>query len=151
MVWLGACASGLTKLVVLEKGTINHEYYINKILPIALKCVNDMMGDNWMFQQDGASPHRHKKTQQWCKDNFPAFLPYDRWPANCPDLNPLDYSIWNELVQNMDWGQINTKSTLVRELKLAVLKISVEFLLHSIDNFTLRLRQILTNKGDYIH
>ena len=35
--------------------------YIYKILPIALKCGNDMMGDNWMFQQDGASPHIHKK------------------------------------------------------------------------------------------
>ena len=51
----------------------------------------------------------------------------------------------------MDWGRISTKSTLARELKLAVIKNSVEFLLHSIDNFTLRLRQILTNKGDYIH
>ena len=98
-----------------------------KILPIALKCGNDMMGDNWMFQQDGDSPHRHKKTQQWCKDNFPAFLPYDRWPANSPDLNPLDYSIWNELAQNMDWGQNSTKSTLVRELKLAVKKIQLNF------------------------
>ena len=37
MVLLGACASGLTKLVILEKGTINYGYYINKILPIALK------------------------------------------------------------------------------------------------------------------
>ena len=30
MVCLGACASGLTKLVIFEKETINHEYYINK-------------------------------------------------------------------------------------------------------------------------
>ena len=28
LVWLGSCTSGLTKLVILEKGTINHEYYI---------------------------------------------------------------------------------------------------------------------------
>ena len=32
MVWIGACASGYTKLVILEKGTTNHEYYIKKIL-----------------------------------------------------------------------------------------------------------------------
>ena len=51
----------------------------------------------------------------------------------------------------MNWLRISTKSTLVRELTLAVKKISVEFLLHSIDNFTLRLHQILTNKGGYIH
>ena len=90
MVSLGTCASGLTTLVILKKETINHEYYINKILPIALKCGNDMMGDNWMFQQDGASPHRHKKIQQWCKDNFFAFLPFDRWSQNSPDLSHLN-------------------------------------------------------------
>ena len=103
MVWLGVCSAGLTKLVILDKGTVNHERYIREVLPIALKCGNEMMGNDWMFQQDGASPHRHKETQQWCKDNFPAFLPYTRWPPNSPDLNPFDYSIWNELVKNMNW------------------------------------------------
>ena len=92
MIWLGVCSAGLTKLVILDKGTVNHERYIRKVLPIALKCGNEMMGNDWMFQQDGAS-HRHKETQQWCKDNFSAFLPYDRWPPNSPDLNRLDYSI----------------------------------------------------------
>ena len=78
MVWLGVCSAGLTKLVILDKGTVNHERYIVEVLPIALKCGNEMMDNDWMFQQDGASPHRHKETQQWCKDNFPAFLPYTR-------------------------------------------------------------------------
>ena len=109
-----------------------------------------MMGNDWMFQQDGSSPHRHKETQQWCKDIFPAFLPYTRWPPNSPDLNPLDYSIWNELVQNMNWRHIETKSTLIRELKLAVKIISIENVLHSVENFTLLLRSILKNKGKYI-
>ena len=69
---------------------------------------------------------------------------------NSPDLNPLGYSIWNELVQNMNWRHIQTKSTLIRELKLAVKKISIENVLHSVENFTLRLRSILKNKGEYI-
>ena len=53
MVWLGMCSAGLTKLIILDKGTLNHERYIREVLPIALKCGNEMMGNDWMFQQDG--------------------------------------------------------------------------------------------------
>ena len=65
MVWLGVqCSAGLTKLVILDKGAVNHEQYIRKVLPIALNCGNEMMGSDWMFQQDGTSPRRHKETQK---------------------------------------------------------------------------------------
>ena len=61
MVWLGVCSAGLTKIVILDKGTVNHERYIREVLLIALKCGNEMMGNDWMFQQDGAGPHRQRK------------------------------------------------------------------------------------------
>jgi len=115
-----------------------------------LECGNKMMGKNRTFQQDGAAPHRHHQTQQWCADNMPAFVPHDRWSPNSPDLNPLDYSIWNEFVQAMNWEHVRTKATLIQELKLAVKKIPVQNVLHSVEKFTVRLRLILKTKGDYI-
>ena len=36
-----------------------------------------------------------------------------------PDLNPLHYSIWDEL---MDWTQISTKQDLIDELRQATKK-----------------------------
>jgi transposase len=150
MVWLGACRKGLTSLIILDNGTLKHEDYIRKVLRVALKCGDKMVGEKWTFQQDGASPHRDHHTQQWCAENMHEFVPYDRWPPNSPDLNPLDYSIWNELVQTMNWERVRTKATLIRELKLAVKKIPVETVLHSIEKFPVRLRLILKNKGDYI-
>ncbi|CAF1226898.1 unnamed protein product [Rotaria magnacalcarata] len=88
MVSLGACSKGVTPLVILDEGTIDHAVYIEKVLPVALKYGNRVFGSDWVFQQDDPKPHSHHLTQQWCRDNFPSFIGKDRWPPNSPDLNP---------------------------------------------------------------
>jgi len=50
----------------------------------------------------------------------------------------------------MNWDQITTKSILIKELKQAVKKVSKEKILHSVADFTIRLRQILKTGGDYV-
>lgn len=35
-VWLGACSKGLTPLIILDKRTVDHQRYINQVLPVAL-------------------------------------------------------------------------------------------------------------------
>ena len=63
MVWLGTCSKGITPLVILNKGTVDHAVYIEKVLTIALKYGNEVLGSDWIFQQDGAKPHSHYLTQ----------------------------------------------------------------------------------------
>jgi inhibitor of nuclear factor kappa-B kinase subunit alpha len=99
MVWLGVCFKGVSPLVIFESGTVDHDRYIKEVLSVALKYGNDMFGNDWTFQQDGAKPHIHAKSQEWCVNNFPSFIDKDHWPPNSPDLNPLDYCIWNEFAQ----------------------------------------------------
>ncbi|CAF1551973.1 unnamed protein product, partial [Adineta ricciae] len=91
--------------------------YIKEVLPVALKYGNKIFGDDWIYQQDGATAHTHNLTQKWCKDNFPSFLDKEYWPPNSPDLNSLDYSIWDEFVQQMNWDNVQSKKTLINELK----------------------------------
>ena len=74
MAWLGACSKGITPLVILDDGTVDHDYCIKIVLPIALKYGNNAFGDDWIFQQDGAMPHQHYLTQKWCQENFPSFV-----------------------------------------------------------------------------
>ena len=45
MVWLGACSKGLTPLVILDKGTVNHERYIKEVLPVAFRYGNKVFGN----------------------------------------------------------------------------------------------------------
>jgi hypothetical protein len=37
-------------LVILDKGTVDHERYIRDVLPVALKYKNDVFRDDWTFQ-----------------------------------------------------------------------------------------------------
>ena len=106
MVWLGVCSKGVSPLVVIERGTVDHDRYIKEMLPVALKYGNKVFGDGWVFVQDGATPHTHEKTQKWCNEHFPSFIDKHHWPPNSPDLNPLDYCVWNEFVQAMKWDKI---------------------------------------------
>jgi len=32
---------------------------------------------------------------------MPAYIPSDLWPANSPDLNPVDYRIWDVIQQRV--------------------------------------------------
>ena len=87
------------------------------MLSVALKYRIETFGRDWVFQQDGARPHSHHLTQQWCRDNFPWFIDNDCWPPNSSDLNPLDYSIWDELVNRINWNKVKSKTTLIQQLK----------------------------------
>jgi len=122
MVWLGVCSKGVSPLVIFEQGTVDHERYIKEVLPVALKYGNHVFGNDWTFQQDGAKPDTHHLTQQWFHDNFPGFIDKDHWPPNSPDINPLDYCIWDEFQKFIDWNRATSKATLIQELKRAVKK-----------------------------
>ena len=150
MVWLAVCSKGVSPIVIFDKGTVNHDRYIWEVLPVALKYGNKTLGTRWTFQQDGAMPHVHHLTQQWCRDNFPSFIDKEHWPPNSPDLNPLDYSIWDELGHAVNWDKVTSKTTLIVEVKRALAKIRQEVVFESCASWTNRLYRLSKNGGDYV-
>ncbi|CAF1535797.1 unnamed protein product, partial [Adineta ricciae] len=148
--WLGVCSKDVSPLVIFEQGTVNHNRYIKEVLPIALKYGNYVFGNDWTYQQDGAKPHTHHLTQQWCHDNFPAFIDKDHWPPNSPDLNSLDYCIWDEFVKIINWNKVTSKTTLIQELKKAVKKIQKDVVFESCNSWTNRLYRMAQHDGDYL-
>ena len=109
-------------LVLFEKGTLDYHRYIKKVLPIALRYGDSEFGNKWAFQQDNGTLHNHQETQDWCSQHFAPFIDKDTWPANSPDLDPLDYCIWDEFAQAIDWDNVTSKSSLIGELKRGVKK-----------------------------
>ena len=150
MVWLAVCSEGVSPLVLFENGTVDHVRYIHEVLPVARKFGNKVFGNNWTFQQDGARPHTHKETQDWCSTNLPSFIDKERWPPNSPDLNPLDYSIWNEFAQSVNWKKVTSKKTLIIELKRAVKAIRPDVVRESCASWTNRLYRLSKNNGEYL-
>ncbi|CAF4505518.1 unnamed protein product [Rotaria socialis] len=151
MVWLGACSKGVSPLVILENGTVDHERYIQEVLPVALKFGNDMFGDSWTFQQDGGRPHIHRKTQDWCRTHLPCFIGKDHWPPNSPDLNPLDYFVWDEFVNAINRDLVTSKTALINELKRSVKNIRSEVVFESYAAWANRLYRLKQANGNCLN
>ena len=150
MVWLAVCSKGVSGVIFFEKGTVNHINCISKALPEEKKFGNIMFGNKWTFKQDGATPHTHDATQNWCRESFPDFIDKSHQPQNSPDLNPLDYFVWNEIVQNMNWKKVVSKETCKMQIKAAIRKISHKKLFESCSDFTRRLYCVSKCGGNYI-
>ena len=132
---------------VFDQGTVDHARYIEEVLPLALEYGDKTFGDHCTFQHDGAKPHIHHLTQQWCRDNFSSFIDQDCWPPNTSDLNPFDYCIWDELANGMNWHRISTKTGLVDELKQATRKVRFVVVFESCRSWTARLKKVYRNDG----
>ena len=96
MVWGCFIGNKLGPLVFIDE-TVNKEVYIQlleqNLLPfIDLLHENDI--HNVVFQQDNASPHSSRVTQEWLKAvaQQHGFTLMD-FPPNSPDLNPIEH-LW---------------------------------------------------------
>lgn len=151
MVWLGATKNGLTTPIFFKPGeTLTHENYIDVVLPHALSEGHRLLGGHFIYQQDGATPHRHRKSQAWCAQNFPQFIEEKTWPPNSPDLNVLDYYVWDAIGNNIQWNKVHNYITLGEEVKKGVAKVSQTHLARSVLSWSRRIHSLLRTKGAYI-
>ena len=58
-----------------------------------------------VFMQDSAPSRRAKATQNFLRDNTPDFISSQEWTLHLPDLNPLDYSVWDILQEPVYEGK----------------------------------------------
>ena len=93
---VGVSKPGKITLHVVSPGTkVNCEYYRNELLEMILSEIRILtVGGHFIFQQDGARAHTAKDTVAYLKNNVPEFNEPPNWPQNSPDLNHVDYSIW---------------------------------------------------------
>ena len=83
-------------------------------------------------------------------ENWPAYVKPDHWPPNSPDLNDLEFAIWDDFEKKV-W---KNKPHDAESLKQGIIKewrdYSQEIIHNALDSFRKRLRQIIKADGGYI-
>ena len=142
MVSAGVCYSGKGRLhFIPERAKINAAYYTQQLLPKLTEVCRALMGEDFVFQQDGAPAHSACQAQEWLEQNCPDFIKKDEWPPNSPDLNPLDYFVWSAMLQSYE--RFSPKPATVAELKTVLQAIWISIPQQSIDRAVLSFRKRL--------
>ena len=90
------------KLIFVEEGAKLDGAYYREILKKHLQFIRKKSGKGcYTFQQDGAKSHTANATIQYIEASVPDYIEKENWPPKSSDLNPLDYSIWGILEQNV--------------------------------------------------
>ena len=95
-VWGAVSADWKSDLVFLDK-RISASVYQQEVLqgPVLAASRGHFHRRRWKYTQDGAPAHRAASTIKWFQNKkIPLHHP---WPPNSPDLNPLDFYVWNEI------------------------------------------------------
>ena len=92
MVWAGVTADRRTDLVVVP-GILTGQRYINEILRPHVVPFLRPVGNNGIFQDDNARPHRARIVDGFLQANNVRRL---EWPAMSPDLSCIEHA-WDVL------------------------------------------------------
>ncbi len=83
---------------VFSESTVNAAIYQEILEHFMLPSADKLYGDaDFIFQQDLAPAHTAKGTKSWFNDHSVTVLD---WPANSPDLNPIE-NIWGIVKRKM--------------------------------------------------
>ena len=89
LVWGGIMGGNKPRLIVSNGNIIAHTY-INDVLAVEALPFIQFHSQNVTFVHDNARPHSAAITRQFLATNVVIVLD---WPANSPDLNPLEISL----------------------------------------------------------
>ncbi len=123
MIWAAMSSAGVGSLCFL-KSTVNAAIYQEMLEHIMLLSADKLYGDaDFIFQKDLAPAHTAKGTKSWFNDHGVTVLD---WPANSPDLNPIEnlYGIVKKKMRD-------TRPNNADDLKAAIKATWASFLLSS--------------------
>jgi transposase len=148
-VGLAISTRGPTRVIPYE-GTINS----NKFMEMAEQAIEDadnmFQGERYTWLMDGASCHRSKATQAWMSQEVPDLFPYKKWPANSPDISPIE-NVFGYVQDQVDQKNPKDLKSLKRIVNSQFKQLSAEKCKKFISALPGRLKRIIESKGEYCY
>ena len=144
MVWGGFSFKATLPLASISTRT-TAEMYTDMLEISLVEHAEQLMGQDFMFQQDNAPIHTARATKKWLQDRNIEVLD---WPAISPDLNPIE-NLWGILARKVyrNGRQFQTVSELQTRIKEAWNQLPIETLQSLINSMPSRIFEVISNKG----
>ncbi len=138
-------------LIFLKPGErLDSETYMKYLRENIFPWARRTYGESWWLQQDGASCHTSRITQDMLTSEAPGFFPKDCWPPHSPDAAPMDYAIFGRLKSMLSGIQFHSKNQLKSAIVDAWARLDQSFVQKSCKKFRGKLEQIVANNGGLI-
>ncbi len=143
MIWAAMSSAGVGPLCFL-KSTVNAAIYQEILEHIMLPSADKLYGDaDFIFQQDLAPAHTAKGTKSWFNDHGVGVLD---WPANSPDLNPIE-NLWGIVKRKMRDTRPNNADDLKATVKETWASIPPQQCHKLITSMPRRIEAVIKAKG----
>ena len=148
----GISARGPTAIRFVPPSTkVNADFYVHRVLqPLFQKDIKRLYGKSAKrvkLHHDSAPTHRALATVRFMQENKYEFIPASDWPANSPDLSPMDYSINGIFKQRLWKRKAKDLQGLVRAMKQEWSLISKKLCVETLESWSTRAQRVLDNSG----
>lgn len=146
LVWGGIMGGNKTRLLVIN-GNINAQNYINNVLTVEAIPFLQRRGPNVTLMHDNARPHTAAATRRVLAAHNVNVLD---WPANSPDLNPIEH-IWDELGRRVRTNHaINTVNDLAAALQVEWNNLTAPFVQRYVNSMRSRILTCIGQNGGHM-
>ncbi|KAL0161232.1 hypothetical protein M9458_044957, partial [Cirrhinus mrigala] len=122
---------------------VNAASYQEILEHFMLPSAEKLYGDDFIFQHDLAPAHSAKTTGKWFSDHGITVL---NWPANSPDLNPIE-NLWDIVKRKLRDARPNTLDELKAAIEASWASITPQQCHRLIASMPRRIEAVISAKG----
>lgn len=143
MIWGCMSAQGVGELCFID-GTVNASRYQDILDHQLLPSIQRLQRSDgsFIFQQDGASCHTAKQNMKWLREHN---IPVLTWPANSPDLSPIE-SLWGKMKKELRTNPAKNLDELKEKIQEVWDGITPEYCFNLVETLPSRITAVIKKK-----